>query len=216
MQRITSLVKYVSDLHLEKGFKRIIVPDKPLLILAGDIGYPEQESYKNFLLSTSDDFDKVFVVSGNHEYDNKHVDEFKNVDEKIENICNMRNNLFFLQKKSYSICNEHKINITGCTLWAEKPTSRYKYHLNHKEWLSGEIDKNTRKHLIVTHHCPYNKVGKKEFKYFGTDQSYILKKNNVVCWIYGHTHYNKNINLEGKPVITNQYGSYQNPLYGYK
>jgi len=64
-----SLLQFSSDIHLERGYKRDIIPIKPYLVLAGDIGYPNQDSYKQFLLGMSHKFDKVFVISGNHEFD---------------------------------------------------------------------------------------------------------------------------------------------------
>ena len=210
--RINRLLQYTSDLHLEKGYRRIIKPKKPFLVLAGDIGYPEQDSYKDFLHVVSNDFDKVFVISGNHEYDGQKVDEFYKIDEKIENICNMRSNLHYLQKKSELICIKYNISISGCTMWAEYPLSRNHLHLDNVEWLNSL--KNTN-HVIATHYCPFQK-NEKTFKYFGTDQSNIIKKDNVIAWIYGHTHFNKDVNIEGKWLLTNQYGKYEKPLYGYK
>ena len=76
---INKLLQYVSDLHLEKGFKRNIIPKKPNLILGGDIGYVFKKSYEEFLLyKISPNFEKVFILSGNHEYDT-----FKNKDIKV-------------------------------------------------------------------------------------------------------------------------------------
>ena len=63
---INKLLQYVSDLHLEKGFKRNIIPKKPNLILGGDIGYVFKKSYEEFLLyKISPNFEKVFILSGN-------------------------------------------------------------------------------------------------------------------------------------------------------
>ena len=73
-----SLIQYVSDLHLEKKINnRSIIAKKPYLILAGDIGYPFQNNYKNFLLHMSYIFNKVFLIAGNHEYDLLKKDENK-------------------------------------------------------------------------------------------------------------------------------------------
>ena len=69
LQRFKFLTQYISDLHLEKNFPRNIKAEKPFLILAGDIGYPFQKSYVDFLQSLSYQFDKVFIITGNHEYD---------------------------------------------------------------------------------------------------------------------------------------------------
>ena len=100
--RNNKLFYYLSDLHLEKDFKRIFninkyTKDRPYLILLGDIGYVNQQSYKDFLYGISGRFDKIFIVAGNHEYDsNKTLNE---INLEIENICNRRNNLLFLQQK---------------------------------------------------------------------------------------------------------------------
>ena len=100
---ITKYLQYVSDLHLEKGFKRVIKPSKPYLLLGGDIGYPNQQSYKNFLLDVSTQFEKVFILTGNHEYDNTEHSELFKVEDKVKNICGMRNNLFYLQKDTHKL-----------------------------------------------------------------------------------------------------------------
>ena len=93
-----SVLQFASDLHLERGYKRDIIPKKPYLILTGDIGYPKQDSYKQFVLRMSDNFDKVFIISGNHEFDNLlNPYNINPIENKIRNICDMRNNLFFLQ-----------------------------------------------------------------------------------------------------------------------
>jgi predicted phosphodiesterase len=224
IKHINKLIQYSSDLHIEKGFNRIIIPKNPYLILSGDIGYPFQDSYKDFLLETSQKFDKIFIIAGNHEYDkNKNVVE---INKKIENICNMRTNLFFLQQKTYKLCNENNIEIAGCTFWSTLPKNKYKYHLEDKEWLYDVINtnKNTN-YIIATHHCPlfeclnikyfnhskYNKTN----DYFATDQTNIIKNNNVKMWIHGHSHINKNITLHDTLIVSNQYGSFKNPLYGY-
>ena len=217
---IKGLIQYTSDLHLEKGFRRIIIPRKPYLVLAGDIGYPNQETYKNFLLNLSWNFDKVFVIAGNHEYDqNKNILEVNN---KIENICNMRNNLIFLQQKTHIICEKNNIKIAGCTLWSTFPKIKNQYHLKDTYWLYNTINQNEDTYYVIaTHHCPLyecinNKHKYKTMNYFASDQSHILKNSNLLMWIHGHTHYNRNLNIYDTLIVSNQYGSYQNPLYGYK
>src|SRR3954465_12501273 len=62
----------LSDLHLEVGqqygsFK--IPPAAPYLILAGDIGrLIDYDAYLGFLAIQTTNFDKVFLVLGNHEF----------------------------------------------------------------------------------------------------------------------------------------------------
>ena len=220
MNIVKKYLQYVSDLHLEKGFKRIIKPSRPYLLLGGDIGYPKQENYKEFLFCMASQFEKVFILTGNHEYDNTQTIELFKVEEKVKNICNMRNNLFYLQKDTCKI--HDNIYIAGCTLWSPLPKSKNKYHLDHINWINNILKANSQNnYIIATHHCPvyeclnakYNKITN---NYFASDQTDIIKFQNILTWIYGHTHTHKDINIHGKWIVSNQYGSYQNPLYGFK
>ena len=63
-------LQFVSDLHLEKGLKRNLKISRPFLLLGGDIGYIDSFNYKSFLFDTSHYFEKVFILNGNHEYNN--------------------------------------------------------------------------------------------------------------------------------------------------
>jgi len=217
MNIIRKYFQYVSDLHLEKGFKRNINARKPYLILGGDIGYSHQQSYKDFLLEVSTSFDKVFIISGNHEYDKTNISE---TEDKIRNICDMRNNLLYLQKDTHKIYKN--IYIAGCTFWSILPKSKKNNHLEHVNWLTNTLKSNPQNNYIVaTHHCPLYeclniKYDKTNPNYFASDQTDIIKLQNMLVWIYGHSHIHKDINVYGKWLISNQYGSYPEPLYGFK
>ena len=221
LKRSLSLVQYASDLHLEKGFERTIIPEKPFLLLGGDIGYPNQQSYTKFLHETAYYFDKVFVLSGNHEYDNVHYTKINDIDLQIENICSLRNNLHFLQKKSHLLCPETNLVLAGCTMWSQLPAVKYNYHLDHIKWLTETVENNPENnYMIATHHCPlfenlYVKYHSKIPNYFASDQTELVKKKNIITWIHGHNHLNRDMNIYGKWILSNQYGSYENPLRGY-
>ena len=216
------ILQYSSDLHLEKGFTRRIVPKKPYLVLAGDIGYPSDKNYKDLLLETSSSFDKVFIISGNHEYDYVYTPETYTVDSEIKNICNIRNNLFFLQKDEHVLCKERKLVLAGCTLWAALPMAKYKNHLNHVDWLKNTLKNNTENnYVIATHHCPSFEILRKKTNtnianYFATDQTELIKNKNVLMWIHGHNHMNRDLYIHDTLLTSNQYGSFEFPLGGYK
>lgn len=222
MQFKNNLFYYLSDLHIEKGYQRIFninknLIERPYLILSGDIGCVNEKSYQNFLYSISSRFDKVFVVAGNHEYDNnrKNIEEI-NID--IEDICNAKNNLFFLQQKTFKICENRNIILAGCTLWSQLPKSKYKYHLQDKKWLYNTLENDTiNSYVIATHHSPVfsNVKIKKSSHYFSSDQTNLLKKNNLIMWIHGHNHVNKDIIMYNTLITTNQYGSYKIPQKGF-
>ena len=65
------LLKFISDLHLERR-KDIITFSKnhynKSLILPGDIGSPLKQNYWDFMDYVSDNFEKVYFTTGNHEY----------------------------------------------------------------------------------------------------------------------------------------------------
>jgi predicted phosphodiesterase len=211
--------KYISDIHTEKNYIRNVVADKPNIILAGDIGYPHQESYKNFLHKMSYNFDKVFVISGNHEYDG--YKELSIVEDKIKNICYTRNNLYYLQKETYLINPSDNLYIAGCTLWAQLPFSKRSHHYQHIYWIQNLLLENKDKDFIIaTHHAPLYECLHKNLhsyvpNYFASNQEEIIKLDNMLAWIHGHTHINKNINIYDKWILSNQYGSFKNPGKGY-
>jgi Icc-related predicted phosphoesterase len=219
-KKVKDLLQFSSDLHLEKGFKRNIIAKKPYLLLCGDIGYPNEETYEKFLLDISSSFDKIFILSGNHEYDN--CKDVEDIEDKIVNICMKRKNLVYLQKSTYTLCKKDRIILAGCTLWSELPKIKYQYHLDHKEWINNILDDNPNDNYIVaTHHCPLfeclnKKYNYKTLKYFASEQIDLIKKNNLLMWIHGHSHINKTFNIHGKWILSNQYGSYEDPLYKYE
>jgi hypothetical protein len=51
----------------------------------GDIGYPNEESYRAYLLEQADRFEHVFVVAGNHEY--YHQESVQHADQLIVPLC---------------------------------------------------------------------------------------------------------------------------------
>jgi predicted phosphohydrolase len=219
LKRFQTLVQYASDLHIERGFNRFIIPKKPYLLLAGDVGYPHTDSYKNFLLTVSGDFNKVFIIAGNHEYDKLSVAE---TDVVINDTCMMRNNLYYLQKDTHVLCADTRLQIAGCTLWSTYPKRRNQYHQDHVQWLDKTVrEGKENSYVIATHHCPLPEcvnpiIPQRIANYFVSDRSAILKQPNVVCWVHGHSHVNKKLFKYDKPILSNQYGNYKLPVKGYK
>jgi hypothetical protein len=132
--------QYFSDLHLEyfssisSIHKFDIIPQAPNLILAGDIGWYHLPIYKAFLGLMSEKFEKVWLISGNHEYYTKltyttyepkkiiHCPEKKTIeeiDEEIKNIAKSFPNIHYLSNDIVHL--NSKIAIYGCTLWSLIP-----------------------------------------------------------------------------------------------
>jgi predicted phosphodiesterase len=220
LNNIRKTFQFASDLHLEKGFQnRFIFPVAPVLILAGDIGNPFELSYQKFLTDTSYYFDKVLVLSGNHEYDNTHISKYGDIDLRIKTVCSIKSNLQYLQKDTFT---HSDITVAGCTLWSSKPKNKYELHLDHVNWLTNTLKQNTETNfVVVTHHCPLYecllpKYANKTPNYFASHQERLLRMDNVKLWIHGHSHNNNKLFLYNKWIVSNQYGSYEDPLHGYK
>ena len=96
-------IQYISDIHLEflhieavESIIRKIIPIDPIMVLAGDIGNPFSKNnyYEKFIEEMSKKFEKVFLISGNHEYYHNNIDM---VEEKIKTVTSKYNNVTYLQ-----------------------------------------------------------------------------------------------------------------------
>lgn len=93
------------------------------LILAGDIGYPSMQNYRDFLLKSTELYDNIYMIAGNHEfyYGKQTVEQILS---DIKLICseinefnksNINNgHLYFLDNDMVS---NNDIRILGSTLW---------------------------------------------------------------------------------------------------
>jgi hypothetical protein len=173
------LLQYISDIHLEfhdKHNKGALQPDMfvkpvaPYLVLAGDIGIPDLESYRVFLSWCSTKWSHVFLIAGNHEFYNVRCPvktDMRTKKELIQRICEPLPNVHFLDCSSYYIP-EANVRILGCTLWSDVPDCVYEkaitymndarqilhlkdvpftpwiqseQHVREKQWLNQEIHK---------------------------------------------------------------------------
>ena len=124
-----------SDTHLELcsddyEFNKILIPSANYVCLLGDIGYPTHPNYKGFINYCSNNFKKVFVISGNHEYYatwclNTSYD-FHDINFLIESICEKYSNVYYLNNRIH-VMDEHKYIILGTTLWSNIPLEYYNY-----------------------------------------------------------------------------------------
>jgi predicted phosphodiesterase len=128
-------IQYVSDLHLEfydkLAFPLLVKPAARYLALAGDIGRPGTDLYKSFIDYTARNWDRVFLVAGNHEYyakqqsphwkDNKPNHMFE-VQQIIKSVCSAYSNVYFLHHDNPSIyLPEVNVAVIGATLWSHIP-----------------------------------------------------------------------------------------------
>lgn len=118
----------LSDIHLELyKDKWNSIPKFPItatnLILAGDIGNPFKSNYKMFIEWCSGNFNKVWIISGNHEYYSKNKRRLmEKIDEQLYQIAGSFRNVTYLQCDTDILeIDGFKMAILGCTFWSYIP-----------------------------------------------------------------------------------------------
>ena len=205
-------IQYISDIHLEfyEDILQIpIIPSAPVLCLLGDISYPESKNYDKILKWCSENFEKVFIISGNHEYYSKLT--YSEINEIIQNKVKNYNNITFLNNK----IEEYKgYTFIGCTLWSNIPDFLNNYQLkpyNDLKKIKGMnreiynslhqkdvkfLEENIFKHkniVCLTHHLPSEDLIHDIYKnspnfMFATDLNYLINNNHIKVWLCGHSH----------------------------
>ena len=112
------IIQLYSDLHLEYLKSTLKFESKSdILILAGDIGQIHLPSYKFFIDYVSDNWEKTFIVLGNHEYYSDTY-TYSELRAKYHLFFEGYSNVTLLDKS----CEIYKdIQFMGCTLWGNYP-----------------------------------------------------------------------------------------------
>ena len=104
---MTLSIQIISDIHLEIVKKFTIIPKAPYLALLGDIGDPGTGRYSDFLREQARQFEKVFVLIGNHSCYGRTP---AIASQLISEICKEDpEHLVLLDKTSYEINETHTI-----------------------------------------------------------------------------------------------------------
>lgn len=213
-------ITYLSDLHLEfikehkleKKLKNIKINKNGICVCAGDIGYPESKNYDIFMIYLSNNFKKIFVIAGNHEYYNKHYNVYgmKNI---LKKYFEKFNNITFLDN-TYEYYEGYYF--IGITLWSRVINNDYSindltniYEMSYEqynklnneciEYLTYILNIINDKCIVISHHVPLLELIEKKYKtdeyekynqWFYNDLFDLLNfyKNKIKIWIYGHTH----------------------------
>lgn len=228
-------VLLISDIHLEfkAGAENVIKPpssDVELIILAGDIGGNSADTIEwiaNFAQGR-----EVIYVLGNHEYYNNafpdEIESIKLVAAKFPNIHVLENESFIYKDTVF----------LGCTLWTDfnlfgnreisevecKQLADFSFiktehgliqakdireaHQQSLLWLTGELEKNqNKKVVVVTHHIPVHEAVSDHYYWnrltpaFASDLSFVLKTFKPALWLCGHTHDSIDITYESTRVL---------------
>jgi predicted phosphodiesterase len=90
----------MSDLHLEVGQQYSsfdVVPHASRLILAGDIGrLADYNAFRNFLASSCEKFEEVYLVLGNHEFFGVSHQEAVRLADKLQREPGMKGRLILM------------------------------------------------------------------------------------------------------------------------
>lgn len=228
-------IRYISDLHLEfikpnkiVFFIKKIIPDNDaILILAGDVGNPFQTNYHTFMNYVENNFERTYIIPGNHEYYGKTIDETNNF---LKEYFTQFKNIKFLNN-SYENYKDHCF--IGTTLWSKITDPEYeindiykivffnnkKYNNLHKESVQflEEVVPINNNCIIITHHVPSESLTDIKYKtksmlpynqwfHCNMDNFINLNKDKIKCWFYGHTHTASNVNINGIPFLCNPIG----------
>ena len=233
-------IQFASDLHLEFSDNSRFLKEHPLVpvgdiaILAGDIGYLDDENYSKhpFWDWISDNFKQTFVVIGNHEL-------YKYTDlEKIPQglIRTIRSNIKVFYNKVIHIGD---IDIILSTLWARipsreayatergvsdfhrilfngKPLTWIGFNEEHDKcfnFIKQSVENSTAKHIIVvTHHVPSFQLSSPDYAgspingAFTVELEDYIKTSPISYWIYGHSHRNIDKQIGHTKCVSNQLG----------
>lgn len=233
-------IQYASDLHLEFSDNYNYLKMNPLkpsgdvLVLAGDIGYLNDDNYNNhpFWDWASDNFRQVIVTVGNHEL-YKYYDLAKMPHGLV---CSIRENV-----KCYydAVIRMENIDFIVSTLWAKIPLEeayitersvsdfhRILYnnktltwdnfnreHDNCIRFIQNEVAKSTAAHIVVvTHHVPSFQLSSPDYAQskingaFTVELASFIEGSPIEYWIYGHSHRNIDQVIGKTHCLTNQLG----------
>ena len=205
----------LSDLHLEYANYGKDLPDADAIILAGDIGNANVDTYwrtESFLRRCVDKYGEkgIIRVEGNHEhYHGTWFPSEKSVD-KVGDVVLISCTLWSGKdsKEAYSSMNDSRL-ITNWD-WS----NMLKEHNASVEFICEELEKHRdNKTIVVTHHAPT--LQSVDIKYrvssginhgFYTDLEWIMKEYSPNVWVHGHSHSSVDTIVEGTRVICNPRG----------
>jgi predicted phosphodiesterase len=233
-------IQYASDLHLEFRDNSSFLKQNPLkpvgdiLVLAGDIGYLNDDNYSKhpFWDYVSDKFQQVIVAVGNHEL-YKYYD-LAQIPQGL--VCSIRDNVKCYYNAVVQLGN---IDLIVSTLWAKIPLEeayitergvsdfhRILYngeplkfgdfnreHDRCFQFIQDAVAKSQAEHIIVaTHHVPSFQLASPDFAgskingAFAVELEDYIEASPIEYWIYGHSHRNINKQIGNTQCVCNQLG----------
>lgn len=214
--------------------KNKIEPVGDVLVLAGDITKLSKTHYTHeFFDRVSEDFKQVIMVVGNHEY--YHISNPNLIKEPSLEI-ELRHNVHYYNNKVVKIddvnfiCSTLWSNIPQTDAWTVVKGVACFENIQHgrnkitvDKWnnlhrdakffiVNAIADLKDEKKVVVTHHVPTRLCVATEHKNssintaFATELYDIIHDSDINYWIYGHSHRNIDVEINGTNVVSNQFG----------
>jgi predicted phosphodiesterase len=233
-------IQYASDLHLEFSDNYSYLKRNPLvsvgdiLVLAGDIGYLNDNNYRNhpFWNWASDNFSQVIVGVGNHElykyYDlakmpqglvysiKDNVNCYYNAVIQIENVDLIVSTLWAKIRLEDAFTTEQGVSDFYRILYNDERLTFEKFNQEHERcfsFIKDKVEQSQAKHIIVvTHHVPSFLLASPDFKgsringAFTVELSDYIETSPIEYWIYGHSHRNIDKVIGKTQCVSNQLG----------
>ncbi|MCV9389154.1 metallophosphoesterase [Reichenbachiella ulvae] len=210
-------------------------PVAPYLILAGDIDniVNRQVTRDSYFKWLSENWKQVYIIPGNHEwYSNEDVSRAFDIDLKIyPNVRYLNHKKIHIEGVDFyfttlwslvrnQIIKNYIPDFRNCNYAGERYTYKHHDELHQKavKWLSTELNKEkTHPRVVVSHFVPctqtdgYPKssdplLGPIIKRYFTAELSERIDGWDIDYWIYGHNHWDKNVDTLGVKFRSNQFG----------
>lgn len=221
------ILQYFSDIHLEfyqeniSKIRRLFDVSSSkadILLCAGDIGKPSHQSYRLFLQDMSLKFEKVYFITGNHEYYG--TDSMEKVNTLCSDIARAmpHNNVHFLQNDHVQLIDG--LHLFGGTLWTHIPKQCYtsvsssicdyqkipgftpdvsnRLHQETLTSLSAAVEQAvpTYRWIVLSHHMPsyqlidpqYGTPCMQNINCGFASEVDFARDPRIHAWVYGHTH----------------------------
>ena len=191
------MLQYVSDMHVDRlkryelkdTLKHFPIKTTENIAICGDVGLPGHENWKETMLFFSNNYEKIFFVPENHEFDCSPLysdEKVKKWDSYIQDTLSKYKNIHYMQKKIFEL--DSSTLIIGCTLWSHLLKKRdkdidseiFKKHvIRHNEEHDKHVkfirehtrndkndknNKNYRNIIILTHYIPTKKLIEDKYK----------------------------------------------------
>jgi len=209
-------------------------PSGEILVLAGDIGYLNDDNYSRhpFWDWASDNYQQVIVAIGNHElykyYDlakmpqglvssiRENVKCYYNAVVRIENVDFIISTLWAKIPLEEAYLTERGISDFYRILYNDETLTWDNFNREHEKcflFIQNEVSKSTAEHIVViTHHVPSFLLSSHDFAQsklngaFTVELASYIENSTIEYWIYGHSHRNIDKMIGKTQCVSNQLG----------